>query len=94
MIQDCKDLLDRGTNRPQSILMIAIRDVEWMHIVSLCIFFGWVFPDRDREGEPTSGHRPIPPKHTQLYGPCRTFPTRKPDIGSIRARYGSNVHRS
>jgi len=50
MMQNCKDLLDKGTNQPQSILMIAIRDVEWMHTVSLCIFFGWVFPDRDREG--------------------------------------------
>jgi len=50
-MQNCKDLLDRGTDQPQSILIIVIRDVEWMHTVSLCIFFGWVFPDRNHEGE-------------------------------------------
>lgn len=50
-MQNCKDLLDRGTDQPQSILIIAIRDVKWMHTVSLCIFFGWVFPDRNHEGE-------------------------------------------
>jgi len=49
---NCKDLLDKGTDQPQSILIIAIRDVKWMHTVSLCIFFGWVFPDRDHETLP------------------------------------------
>ena len=64
MIQDCKDLLDRGTDQPQSVLIIAIRDVEWMHTVSLCIFFGWVFPDRDRERE---RHFWTPANTTQLH---------------------------
>ena len=50
-MQNCKDLLDGGTDQPQSILIIAIRDIEWMHTVSLCLFFGWVFPDRNHEGE-------------------------------------------
>ena len=50
-MQNCKDLLDRGTDQPQPIPIIAIRDVEWTHTVSLCIFFRMGFPDRNREGE-------------------------------------------